>query len=120
MDNLQPSVPVSRPGSYAKWVCIVGLVLCCVPLLGIVAALIQNAKLPPGDTGEAMGLGLMYVLVLPWTFAPAVIVCGCGAAMSALAGRGHSGRDSRIWLALSVAGPVLVVICYGVALWVMW
>jgi hypothetical protein len=120
MDNLQPSVPASRRGAVAKRFAIVGLVLCSVPLLGIVAALVRNANLQPGDTDGAMGLGIMYVVVLPWTFAPAAVVCASGAALSGLAMQSEEGQGARTWLAVSIAAPLLVVLCYGVGLWLMW
>jgi hypothetical protein len=112
MDNLDPSNPTSRLGSFGLGLGALGALLCGVLIVWIVILAIRGTNLQSGDTGGAMGVGIAYVGMIPCAAVPVALICIVGATASGVALREKWSRAAGLGLLLSVAAPVMALISY--------
>jgi hypothetical protein len=99
----------------ARWWAWLTIVLCVLPILGMLYTMFLALTMPRHwDGGGAMGLALMLIVIIPMTAIPGGIGSLIGI-MRSLQAKNYSASSAyQVSLLLSVIAPSVVLLGYGI------
>ena len=103
-------------GLRAKWWGLLSAKLCGLLILATLATTILAFTIRDGDTGGAMGVGMLFFLTIPMASIPVGLICLVGTVLSLVAIRNHPSPEARTALVLSLVSPAAVIVCYALCL----